>query len=476
MSKIFVVVGLVFLAGGAYAIGDGWPYLVLERGFTQVILGAISATLGILLLAIAVVFGAIQRLETTLEEHIAGAHSGAGFAPSVEPGTQAVPVTGESRPAFAPHLEAHAAPSILPGVAAAAGAVAIGAGMAGLVAAKPEDEARAHDGLDEADQADLFQPAPVAAVTRERADEIEERVEALDRSDWVDSLETDPFADPEPVDDAVAVDAESSDEEMAEAAFVEDADEKPAPVQETLDEEISREDTLPEAIAPDAAEPDVEPLVPSPVVPVVSVTPEPMDEAAPSSREEPWWPRIQPRDQQPEPPSAETRDEFGDLRAELSHALRAPLPSAVPEEPSVAEEVAEEWSTPRPWPPVTQPVAPEALDEPEPRNEVVAEEPGKDDVVDEWGALTEAPEEPAPAAAEAVEPKVEKDDAPSAAEPVASQDGVVGAYQVGEAHFTMYADGSIQASTPEGDYVFASMDELKAYLAREKSKLEPGAA
>ena len=51
---------------------------------------------------------------------------------------------------------------------------------------------------------------------------------------------------------------------------------------------------------------------------------------------------------------------------------------------------------------------------------------------------------------------------------------MIGAYQVGETQFTMFADGSIHARTPDGDYVFASMDELKAYLASEKDKLETG--
>ena len=35
----------------------------------------------------------------------------------------------------------------------------------------------------------------------------------------------------------------------------------------------------------------------------------------------------------------------------------------------------------------------------------------------------------------------------------------------------LYADGSIQARTPDGDYSFASMDELKIYLASEKTRL-----
>ena len=52
-----------------------------------------------------------------------------------------------------------------------------------------------------------------------------------------------------------------------------------------------------------------------------------------------------------------------------------------------------------------------------------------------------------------------------------ADEGIVGAYQVGDAHFTIYADGSICARTPEGEYSFGSMDELKVYLASEKSRL-----
>ena len=46
MVKLFVVLGLALLAGGAYAIVDGWPYLVLERGLAEVILGSLAATTG----------------------------------------------------------------------------------------------------------------------------------------------------------------------------------------------------------------------------------------------------------------------------------------------------------------------------------------------------------------------------------------------------------------------------------------------
>lgn len=481
MSKIFVVFGLVFLAGGAYAIGDGWPYLVLERGFTQVILGAISATLGILLLAIAVLFAVLQRLEIALEEHIAGAHPEPGSVMPVEPAMHAPAASIEPRPA----VESHPAAPVSTGIAAAAGAVAIGAGMSALSAAKPHDVVPAEEGVDEHDRtADLFESAGIEPAAPA---EIEERVVALDSSDWVDPLEADRSADPETVDGIA--DADSSDEALVDAEFTESA--------QLSVSEISAPDDVAAVDAPELepkleSEPEPELAVPEPTG---SVMPQPMDDVPPAPRAEPWWPRIQPRDQnQSAPPASESRDEFGDLRAELSHALRAPLPAGAAHDSSRADDEVEPLSTIRPWPPVTQPVATEALvaaDEPEPQSAVEAPEAGSRDLsqdfshdlaedrADEWDALTDAPSQPAtpepeleaePAGDEAV-----RSDAEPAA-PTASQDGVVGSYQVGEAHFTMYADGSIQARTPEGDYVFASMDELKDYLAREKSKLEPGAA
>ena len=76
-----------------------------------------------------------------------------------------------------------------------------------------------------------------------------------------------------------------------------------------------------------------------------------------------------------------------------------------------------------------------------------------------------------PAEPAAPEPTQPAEPEPAELPPAASDEGIVGAYQVGEAHFTIYADGSIQARTPDGDYSFASMDELKIYLASEKTRL-----
>lgn len=58
---------------------------------------------------------------------------------------------------------------------------------------------------------------------------------------------------------------------------------------------------------------------------------------------------------------------------------------------------------------------------------------------------------------------------PAPAEPSASDEGVIAAYSVGDSAFTMYADGRILARTPEGEFTFASMDELKAFMAERRS-------
>ena len=59
---VFTVLGVLMLAGGGYAIYDGLPYLVLERGFTQVIIGTSVAVAGVLMLALSWVLIELRRL------------------------------------------------------------------------------------------------------------------------------------------------------------------------------------------------------------------------------------------------------------------------------------------------------------------------------------------------------------------------------------------------------------------------------
>jgi hypothetical protein len=42
---------------------------------------------------------------------------------------------------------------------------------------------------------------------------------------------------------------------------------------------------------------------------------------------------------------------------------------------------------------------------------------------------------------------------------------VIGTYTSGHNRYVMFADGSIEAETPDGTFHFASLDELKAFIA-----------
>lgn len=61
------------------------------------------------------------------------------------------------------------------------------------------------------------------------------------------------------------------------------------------------------------------------------------------------------------------------------------------------------------------------------------------------------------------EPAVEEK--PTETGPVTSEEGIVSVKRIGETTYTMYADGSIKADTPEGEKRFDSVVELKARLA-----------
>jgi hypothetical protein len=54
-----------------------------------------------------------------------------------------------------------------------------------------------------------------------------------------------------------------------------------------------------------------------------------------------------------------------------------------------------------------------------------------------------------------------------AEEPEAPKPEVIGHYEAHGAHYTMYADGSIEAETQHGVYRFANIDELKRFIEGE---------
>ncbi|MGL4437959.1 MAG: hypothetical protein ACRCUE_01685 [Bosea sp. (in: a-proteobacteria)] len=57
----------------------------------------------------------------------------------------------------------------------------------------------------------------------------------------------------------------------------------------------------------------------------------------------------------------------------------------------------------------------------------------------------------------------------TAPSPASSAEGVVAAYNVGDASYAMFADGRIRVSAPEGQFMLGSMEELKRFMAARRN-------
>lgn len=448
MIAIFTVLGLILTGGGAYAIYDGWPYLVLERGFTQVIIGSIASGSGLIMLCLAWVLKEVRAIRRALV---------AAIAPRADLSAPDVAVA-EVAPAVTVAMPRAEHPSFSPAVApaavgAAAGALATGAAAHALAASEAESPPASAETPSSSGDRDLF-GALVARNLQEQEAVAGERPE------------------------------EASEPATASAKEAE-------PLPDMFGEALSAAPPQP-ARYPFTFEPDEQGLAEP-----VAATPEtPAEEETFVGSDEPGASAHLSADAEADepPPSVEPEaelDEFSALRASLAGHLNEPEREAGRVEPSFSAESdpfaeAETWmdrASPRrePWlgsPPVEdlEAVANEEAPVWPPRTEApVFDMPVEPVIVD---AEAEAgPDLPVREEADDAEPEVEPapagaEDVPAAADSrPASDEGIVGAYQVGDAHFTIYADGSIRARTPDGEYSFASMDELKVYLASEKSRL-----
>ncbi len=487
MVRLFVVLGFALLAGGAYAIVDGWPYRVLERGFTEVILGGLSLVGGLILLALAAVLAEVRRLK--------GLVSGAMAALALsEPRPAEREVLNEKPSHGEPVVEKALVPEGGHGGAAAtlaagAGAAVIAGALTGLASSGDAPDAKANDKTDQkADKADND--------TAEKSDDARS-----DRAEVAAEPSQAPPAAVGEIDDWLLppvppqLDAAPSDVHPDERGDSEEADEKTEETQDELERPVLA--GADGALLPaDEKAAEVEAVA----VTVDEVEARSADDAPGAARQEAasvsaqdqlWWPRIDHpiRDEQ-----ASVDDEFNALRDQLAGVVNAPEVEP-PRRDRDSVDTIENWMPPRPWPPVTQPRDPGALSdvEAEAGDKVQPEEttdqpvppmdepalPEPELAVDPAPVTVDASPvektEPPAADAKTAEAKLGEakpdDEAKPDEEPAASDEGVIGAYQVGETQFTMFADGSIHARTPDGDYVFASMDELKAYLASEKDKL-----
>lgn len=471
MIAIFSLLGLGLFGGGLYAIYDGWPYLVLERGFTEVIIGSIAATGGLIMLSLAWVLKQVGALRAELAE----AAEARTLAPA--PADAAMPAAPPVERGLAPTDEATAALPVLP--------VTLGVGAAAAAAAAAAEPSEAAPSGSEAPERDLF-GAPVADHFAEPAADEEARDEEPEpaRDEAVpDMFEPEAAAAERDALDHPAISAEPA--ELAGAAV--EAFELPSEDARGFADHFALDEAAEATIEVEGGERPPEP---------------------PGAESEP--PRAETEDDETLAGQAE-RDEFAALRESLTNQLGGLYqptsriePSLAPEDTFFAREeawtgghggrrepsfdtsssdssevrvdieppVRSEPAVPA-WPPRTEPHA--------------ADVPSVQETGVEAAPFEETGGEPAPAepvlAAEtephAVQPEADgagdeaarPDAEPAVAEPAASEEGIVGAYQVGETHFTIYADGSIRARTPDGEYSFASMDELKVYLASEKSRL-----
>lgn len=494
MIIFFILLGLGFLCGGIAAVVDGLPYMVLERGFTQVIIGTVVAVAGVVMLALSWVLVELRRLKQTLS-NAAMAMSVASMVGS--PGPEgAVPLPR------LPLEPEDAGAALRPGLAAAGAGALAGAGAA-LAATQPSASApseKPEDKPAEPDQAgDMRDEAGVAGV---------DALPAFDPFRPVDPQsepESEPAAVPEREADLPPIAAfepqisaqaepqiEPEAEQAADAAEGSEAVHAVAPVDEPPEAPVAQrapsdiEDPLTPEAAPAAAREADEFGMLRESLAGLGLGPEPAD-----GRIEPSFTDVY---RPPERADEQEGSRTDDLAAAASWMEPAPQRRApwfedvapAAQEPAIASAPAEPAIVPEiPWPKLdtAEPAAPD-LDlppwpphareavpfEPEPP---LSQEPGRNDVAGEPTAQENAPSpEDETASGSEAEPAVpEAVAAEGDAGPAASEEGVVGAYQVGEAHFTIYADGSIQARTPDGDYSFASMDELKVYLASEKSRL-----
>ena len=124
----------------------------------------------------------------------------------------------------------------------------------------------------------------------------------------------------------------------------------------------------------------------------------------------------------------------------------ADSPAELLAEPPEAEDLTGSLDAPEPAPQMEAQLAPAPAPEPQPEPELKPEL--------EWE----------PASAPESEPAAQD----AASEEDVVQPEIIGRYEAHGAHYVMYADGSIDADTAHGVYRFASMEELKQFIARQE--------
>jgi hypothetical protein len=320
LIAIFTVLGLFLFGGGAYAIYDGWPYLVLERGFTEVIIGAVASSAGLIMLSLAWVLKEIRATRRALVE-------------AIELRTQtSLPVAAVVEAPFAPPPQPEGstfARSLAPAaIGAVAGAAATSAVAQALAASEGENAPAPAEALASSGDRDLF-GALVAHNLQEPEPAAENEPEATSESAQTQAEEAEPL--PDMFEEALSTAPlrpaafEAEEHEFAEPVA---ADVQPSAVEETFaghDEPVPFGDRVS----------DEQPAVEHAAAPVEAV--EPIATTG----------------------NADELDEFSALRESLADHLNEPARETARIEPSFSQEpdpfaAAETWmdrASPRrePW-------------------------------------------------------------------------------------------------------------------------------
>jgi hypothetical protein len=173
---------------------------------------------------------------------------------------------------------------------------------------------------------------------------------------------------------------------------------------------------------------------------------------------------VRPEKPEPVPPPAPRQAEK--FESWLEPAEDETFAQELPEEPPLREPPVETLRVAEM--PAEPPEAEDlsgSLDAPEPAPQTEAQFAPEH----EPASVMELAPEPKPEPAPEIEPEHELEPAPqAAAAEEAAPAEVIGHYEAHGAHYTMYADGSIDADTTHGVYRFASMEELKQFIARQE--------
>jgi hypothetical protein len=447
-------VAAAMIAGGAWAVFTGWELVIIERGWTQVLLGGMLITGGLLLGGIGVLATHVKRLASKLDK-LPGKPSAPSLVSDFGPGESAetarpspprvdTPImppppprpearserrfeTGDdlaSEPAGKPEGRAGLAPTaVAVGAAAGAGTVPI---WSGLLAS--DDRARREDEVAEGD-------------TQEPREDEGSADEATFEQGRV----------PQGIAEGALTEEAPAEEESAGGL----TEETPPPPASADSEEAEGMATHEEGIpAPDGEDADM----------LWAAEGEPDDLKGDAGAE-----TLEAEALEAEASKVEVSRE-----AEGAIAERATADVGQDEAEHVIPPIDEPVDAPVAWREAeAEPVQEHTYSAPvQDEDESADAVPMREDAVADLDELPEADvRETAPdsfdGAQEPVRESFETQGEAEPEEPVEQPERtLVGTYESGGNIYTMYSDGSIDAQTPTGNFHFVSLDELKNFIAQ----------